>query len=212
MVYEIGPKSMLEVDREAQALGADIMGVFHSHTHTDAFPSPTDVRQATEQFILRMLPADKGQVGAFSDKIQFSGEFTNDRDDLVSALKDLQFGNPTRLYDAIDSSIDMLKDVEHSDKIEGVGCEGHPIGKRPVAHFCRRLGARQRARRGVGLERGRAPEPSEHREVAAVELQLDAHEHDERVLAHEHAARADEEEQERQREVVVRRHDVSSPA
>jgi Ca-activated chloride channel family protein len=70
------------------------------------------LKQATEQFILRMLPADKGQVGAFSDKIQFSGEFTNDRDDLVAALKDLQFGNPTRLYDAIEASIDMLKDVE----------------------------------------------------------------------------------------------------
>ena len=66
------------------------------------------LKAATEQFILRMLPADKGQVGAFSDKIQFSGEFTNDRDDLVAALKDLQFGNPTRLYDAIDASIDML--------------------------------------------------------------------------------------------------------
>jgi proteasome lid subunit RPN8/RPN11 len=48
MVYEIDPKSMLQVDREAQALGADIMGVFHSHTHTDAYPSPTDVRQASD--------------------------------------------------------------------------------------------------------------------------------------------------------------------
>jgi proteasome lid subunit RPN8/RPN11 len=36
------------VDRAAQALGADIMGVFHSHTHTDAYPSPTDVAQALD--------------------------------------------------------------------------------------------------------------------------------------------------------------------
>jgi Ca-activated chloride channel family protein len=79
---------------------------FSMTTHLDL------LKAATEQFILRMLPQDKGQVGAFSDKIQFSGEFTNDRDDLVAALKDLQFGNPTRLYDAIDASIDMLKDVE----------------------------------------------------------------------------------------------------
>ncbi|HKH72239.1 MAG TPA: VWA domain-containing protein [Vicinamibacterales bacterium] len=79
---------------------------FSMTTHLDL------LKQATEQFILRMLPADKGQVGAFSDKIQFSGEFTHDRDDLVAALKDLQFGNPTRLYDAIDASIDMLKSVE----------------------------------------------------------------------------------------------------
>jgi Ca-activated chloride channel homolog len=69
------------------------------------------LKAATEQFILRMLPADKGQVGAFSDKIEFSGTFTSDRDDLIGALKDLQFGNPTRLYDAIDASIDMLEDV-----------------------------------------------------------------------------------------------------
>src|SRR5688500_13829616 len=67
---------------------------------------------AAEQFILRMLPQDKGQVGAFSDKIQFSGTFTNDRDDLIFALKDLQFGNPTRLYDAINESLAMLRGVE----------------------------------------------------------------------------------------------------
>src|SRR6202453_2300023 len=48
MVYEIDPTEMLKVDSEPQALGADIMGVFHSHTHTDAYPSPTDVRQASD--------------------------------------------------------------------------------------------------------------------------------------------------------------------
>lgn len=70
------------------------------------------LKAATEQFLIRMLPDDKGQVGAFSDKIEFSGEFTSDRDDLIGALQDLQFGNPTRLYDAIDASIDMLDGVD----------------------------------------------------------------------------------------------------
>jgi Ca-activated chloride channel family protein len=68
------------------------------------------LKQATEQFLIRMLPSDKAQVGAFSDKIQFSGTFTSDRDDLIGALRDLQFGNPTRLYDAIYESIDLLAD------------------------------------------------------------------------------------------------------
>ena len=68
------------------------------------------LKQATEQFLIRMLPADKAQVGAFSDKIQFSGTFTSDRDDLIGALRDLQFGNPTRLYDAVYESIDLLAD------------------------------------------------------------------------------------------------------
>ena len=67
---------------------------------------------ATEQFLLRMLPADKGMVGAFSDRIEFSGSFTSDRDDLISALKDLQYGNPTRLWDAVDQSIGMLEEID----------------------------------------------------------------------------------------------------
>src|SRR5919197_5284644 len=70
------------------------------------------LRAAAEQFLIRMLPQDKGQVGAFSDRIEFSGQFTNDRDDLISALRDLQYGNPTRLWDAVDQSIDMLKPVD----------------------------------------------------------------------------------------------------
>jgi Ca-activated chloride channel family protein len=70
------------------------------------------LRAATEQFLLRLLPHDKAQVGAFSDKIQFSGEFTNDRDALIAALNDLQYGNPTRLYDAIDESITVLSPIE----------------------------------------------------------------------------------------------------
>jgi len=69
------------------------------------------LKAAAEQFILRLLPDDRAQVGAFSDKIMFSGTFTNDRDDLIEALDDLQYGNPTRLYDAIDSSIDLLDET-----------------------------------------------------------------------------------------------------
>ena len=70
------------------------------------------LRAAAEQFLLRLLPQDKGQVGAFSDRIEFSGQFTSDRDDLIAALKELQYGNPTRLWDAVDQSIDMLKPVD----------------------------------------------------------------------------------------------------
>jgi len=70
------------------------------------------VKAGAEQFLERLLPQDKAQVGAFNDKIQFSGTFTSDRDDLVAALKDIDFGYPTRLYDAIDQSVDRLVDIE----------------------------------------------------------------------------------------------------
>ncbi|HUC06112.1 MAG TPA: M67 family metallopeptidase [Acidimicrobiales bacterium] len=48
VVYEIAPKELLAADRQARSLGGDLAGVFHSHTHTDAYPSPTDVAQATD--------------------------------------------------------------------------------------------------------------------------------------------------------------------
>ncbi len=70
------------------------------------------LNQAAEQFLLRLLPVDRAQVGAFNDKIQLSGEFTNDRDALIAALDDLYFGNPTRLNDAIATSLDELKDID----------------------------------------------------------------------------------------------------
>jgi Ca-activated chloride channel family protein len=70
------------------------------------------LNHAAEQFLIRLLPVDRAQVGAFNDKIQFSGTFTNNRDSLIRALKDLQFGNPTRLNDAIDESLNTLLKVD----------------------------------------------------------------------------------------------------
>ena len=70
------------------------------------------LNHAAEQFLLRLLRVDRAQVGAFNDKIQLSGRFTSDRDELVAALDDLQIGNPTRLNDAIATSLDALESVE----------------------------------------------------------------------------------------------------
>lgn len=47
-VYEVDPRDLLRVDREAERLGLEIIGVCHSHTHTDAYPSQTDVGQAPD--------------------------------------------------------------------------------------------------------------------------------------------------------------------
>jgi proteasome lid subunit RPN8/RPN11 len=47
-VYEVDPRDMLRADREAEAAGVQLIGVFHSHTHTDAKPSPTDIAQAPD--------------------------------------------------------------------------------------------------------------------------------------------------------------------
>ncbi|MEO8078102.1 MAG: VWA domain-containing protein [Acidobacteriota bacterium] len=71
------------------------------------------VKRAAEQFLLRMLPEDQGMVGAFNDKIQFLPDyFTSSRDELVSKLRDLDFGYPTRLYDAVNQSMTHLNGIK----------------------------------------------------------------------------------------------------
>jgi len=71
------------------------------------------VKAAAEQFLLRLMPDDQGMVGAFNDKIEFHPEgFTNSRDMLVRSLKDLDFGYPTRLYDAVNESMSQLKPLQ----------------------------------------------------------------------------------------------------
>ena len=71
------------------------------------------LRAAAEQFVLRLLPADKARVGAFNDKIQFMGRsFMNDRDQLVTDIKNLDYGNGTRLWDALAASLDELKVID----------------------------------------------------------------------------------------------------
>ena len=46
--YTVDPRDMLAAMRAAEADGDEIVGVWHSHTHTDPYPSPTDVRQAVD--------------------------------------------------------------------------------------------------------------------------------------------------------------------
>ena len=47
-VYTINPKQHLLIERNAEDRGLEVIGVVHSHTHTEAYPSPTDVAQAPD--------------------------------------------------------------------------------------------------------------------------------------------------------------------
>ena len=70
------------------------------------------LKQAAEQFLLRLLPEDRGRVGAFNDKIQFNARWSNDRDQMITDAKNLDFGNGTRLWDAAGASLDELKNID----------------------------------------------------------------------------------------------------
>ena len=68
------------------------------------------LKAGAEQFLIRMLPGDVGKVGAFNDKIEtFPAEFTPERDELIRSLGELDYGNPTRLFDAILVGLDHLQ-------------------------------------------------------------------------------------------------------
>ncbi|HEV3217028.1 MAG TPA: VWA domain-containing protein [Vicinamibacterales bacterium] len=71
------------------------------------------VKDGAEQFLLRLLPGDRARIGSFEDKIIVSPDFTNNRDELVRFLKEeLQYGNGTRLWDAVDLSMSELSELD----------------------------------------------------------------------------------------------------
>ncbi len=47
-VYTIDAKEHLRAELAAEAEGFEVIGVVHSHTHTEPYPSPTDVAQAVD--------------------------------------------------------------------------------------------------------------------------------------------------------------------
>jgi Ca-activated chloride channel family protein len=101
------------------------------------------LKAAAEQFLIRLLPEDKGRVGAFNDKIQISSHFTSNRDELVSDVKDLDYGNGTRLWDASAVALDELKGVE---------------GRRVILLFTDGDDTESKTRLGTVLDRARAEE------------------------------------------------------
>ena len=47
-LYIVEPRDLLRADRAAEVAGLSLIGAWHSHTHTPAYPSPTDVAQAPD--------------------------------------------------------------------------------------------------------------------------------------------------------------------
>jgi proteasome lid subunit RPN8/RPN11 len=67
--YTVAPKDMLRAMRAAEERGEEIVGVWHSHTHTDPYPSPTDVRQAADPawlYVIVSLKHGAPSLRAFS--------------------------------------------------------------------------------------------------------------------------------------------------
>ena len=101
------------------------------------------LKQAAEQFLLRLLPEDKARVGAFNDKIQFNAKWSNNRDQLITDAKNLDYGNGTRLWDAVGASLDELKTQD---------------GRKVILVFTDGDDTESKLRLGTVLDRARADE------------------------------------------------------
>jgi len=142
------PQDITIFDNEVRPISAVVM-LDTSISMTDRLK---DLYDGAEQFLLRLLPHDRAALGAFSDKIEFATDFTGDRNSLIAALKHLDFGNETRLYDALHASLDQLRKVD-GRKVILLFTDGQDFGSR------QRSGpALERARNeevmiyGIGLE------------------------------------------------------------
>jgi [CysO sulfur-carrier protein]-S-L-cysteine hydrolase len=65
--YALDPREQFMAYRAFDQEGLELAGVFHSHTHTEAYPSPTDVRLASEDvpYLIVSLATDPPSVRAF---------------------------------------------------------------------------------------------------------------------------------------------------
>ncbi len=102
------PQTLTVFENQAQPFTAVLM-LDTSGSMTESLKL---VYAGAEQFLNRLQAQDRAQVGAFNDKIEFSGVFTSDRDELAAALRNLDFGYPTRLNDAIEQSLYRLVGID----------------------------------------------------------------------------------------------------
>ena len=77
--YSVDPKDLLRIYRDLDSNGWDVFVIYHSHTHTEAYPSKTDVLLAAWEDALYVIVSleddDKPVVRAF--RIQ-DGEVTEE--------------------------------------------------------------------------------------------------------------------------------------
>lgn len=68
VVYTLHPLDHLRAERAAEDDGLAIVGVMHSHTHTDAYPSPTDVASAPDpswHYVIVSLREDEPMLRSY---------------------------------------------------------------------------------------------------------------------------------------------------
>lgn len=67
-VYTVNAHDHLRAERDAESRDREIIGVVHSHTHSEPYPSPTDVRQAPDpawHYVIVSLKRDAPELRSY---------------------------------------------------------------------------------------------------------------------------------------------------
>lgn len=85
MRYSLNPKEQFAVYKELDERGWELGGVFHSHTRTAPYPSPTDVREAREDvpYVIVSLAQDPPEIKAY----RIRKENWTDEDGLIEEVE-----------------------------------------------------------------------------------------------------------------------------
>ena len=80
--YALDPREQFVVYNRLEDDGLDLGGVFHSHTRTEAYPSPTDVRLASEDvpYVIVSLASAPADIRAYRIRKE---NWTDERGDIV---------------------------------------------------------------------------------------------------------------------------------
>ena len=68
-VYTVNPSDFMRAEMAAEDLDWEINGVVHSHTHSEPYPSPTDVTQAPDpgwHYVIVSLKRDAPELRSYT--------------------------------------------------------------------------------------------------------------------------------------------------
>ena len=101
------PQEITTFTKDVQPLAVVIM----IDGSTSVVPIFKSVLDAANQFIIRMMPGDKGRIGSFADRVRLMPGFTSNRDELLSYIANelnLRMANATKLWDGLMTGLDAL--------------------------------------------------------------------------------------------------------
>ena len=87
--YVMDPKDQMNVMKESDELGLDLMAFYHSHTQSPAYPSETDTRMAVESgwvdfcYVLVSLEKQEPEVRFYM--VDAKGDISNEEFEIINS-------------------------------------------------------------------------------------------------------------------------------